>query len=669
MIIRKISRASIAFLCTGFILIMSACSSFEKQPFYELSTQYNYSINRDFWGVPYIKGETDQDVAYGIGLVHAEDAYDDLVELMPLYRGENALRNGLKNIDTDYLIRLLKVHSKVDQLAKKQLSSNVLAMAQAYADGVNEYAKSNPDKVNLSLHPISQEDILAGSYIQHLFFAGLDRDLAQMTKQETQSIPTGSNAIAVNSIKTDSGSSFLLINSHQPLAGPVGWYELNIESDSGWRAHGGNFPGSFLVNVGFNENIGWGATVNRPDVMDIFELTINPDNSNQYLLDEEWAPFKIEEDYLSFKILGILTLKTKQEFKYSKFGPVLEINGKSFALKHSKEYSFDEMDGWYEINNAKDVYDFGEKLKSRKIPSFNFVTMDSQRNIGYFYNGRIPMRINALEARQIIKVSASKENWDAGILVDNLPTFINPLNGWIQSTNQNPFSVMGKHSLKQQKINEHVDFEKRLTNRSHVANELFSTDDLIDLDRFIEIKFDNSYSKNSRQYQYLKSMAASYQDVKKTVEAWDGKTTFENTDAGLGMCIMAQEWISEMNSKPTPSYESSRKECEKISSTMGRNYSDPWGKLNTISRGGRSYPIQGSVDTLRAVYGTPNSQTKSLDMSGGDGLFFIIAEQDEGKIIYGMHNYGSSRDPASAHYSDQTFLFSQEALRYIPENL
>ena len=157
------------------------------------------------------------------------------------------------------------------------------------------------------------------------------------------------------------------------------------------------------------------------------------------------------------------------------------------------------------------------------------------------------MRINALEARQIIKVSASKENWDAGILVDNLPTFINPLNGWIQSTNQNPFSVMGKHSLKQQKINEHVDFEKRLTNRSHVANELFSTDDLIDLDRFIEIKFDNSYSKNSRQYQYLKSMAASYQDVKKTVEAWDGKTTFENTDAGLGMCIMAQGTVKWFN--------------------------------------------------------------------------------------------------------------------------
>jgi hypothetical protein len=56
-------------------------------------------------------------------------------------------------------------------------------------------------------------------------------------------------------------------------------------------------------------------------------------------------------------------------------------------------------------------------------------------------------------------------------------------------------------------------------------------------------------------------------------------------------------------------------------------------------------------------------------MSGGDGLFFIIAEEDRGKIIYGMHNYGSSRNKSSVHFSDQTFLFSQEALRFIPTSL
>ena len=665
--IKKISSAALLF---AFIILMqSSCAITNKNPTYKINNQYNVSIDRDFWGIPYIKGKTDQDVAYGIGLVHAEDAYEDLVELMPLYRGKNAIYNGLDSIDTDYLVRLLKIHSKVKDIGKQQLSQNILSMAQAYADGVNMYANKHPDKVDLSIHPVTQDDVLAGSYIQHLFFAGLDRDLAQMTAQDETSIPTGSNAIAINSTKTDSNASYLLINSHQPLSGPVGWYELNIESESGWHGHGGNFPGSFLINVGFNKNIGWGATVNRPDVMDIFELTINPDNADQYLLDDKWESFEIEEDKLAFKLFGFLRWSTKQKFRYSKFGPVIEVNGKYFALRHINQSSFKEIEGWYEISKTKNVYEFEKQLAKRKIPSFNFVTMDSDRNIGYFYNGRIPNRNDALKARQIISSSSSKDIWDEKDLVHNLPKFINPSNGWIQSTNQNPFSVMGEHSLKEKSMKKNVHFEQRLTNRSHVANELLSIDESIDLDKFIAIKFDNSYSKNSRQYKYLESIMEYDKNLKLALQKWNGKTDFNNTNAALGMCFMAQEWISEMNSKPTPTYQAAKKECDSLFKEIQRNYTDPWSKVNTISRGSRTYPIQGSVDTLRAVYGSPNSDTKSLNMSGGDGLFFIIAEEDTGKIIYGMHNYGSSRNESSVHYSDQTFLFSQEALRFIPTSL
>ena len=665
--IKKISSPAILF---AFIILMQgSCAISNKNSTYKISNQYNVSIDRDFWGIPYIKGKTDQDVAYGIGLVHAEDAYEDLVELMPLYRGKNAIYNGLDSIDTDYLVRLLKIHSKVKDIGKQQLSQNILSMAQAYADGVNMYANKHPDKVDLSIHPVTQDDVLAGSYIQHLFFAGLDRDLAQMTAQDETSIPTGSNAIAINSTKTDSNASYLLINSHQPLSGPVGWYELNIESESGWHGHGGNFPGSFLINVGFNKNIGWGATVNRPDVMDIFELTINPNNADQYLLDDKWESFEIEEDKLAFKLFGFLRWSTKQKFRYSKFGPVIEINGKYFALRHINQSSFNEIEGWYEISKTKNVYEFEKQLAKRKIPSFNFVTMDSDRNIGYFYNGRIPNRHDALKARKIISSSSSKDIWDEKDLVNNLPKFINPSNGWIQSTNQNPFSVMGEHSLKEKSMKKNVHFEQRLTNRSYVANELLSINESIDLDKFIAIKFDNSYSKNSRQYKYLESIMEYDTNLKLALQKWNGKTDFNNTNAALGMCFMAQEWISEMNSKPTPTYQAAKKECDSLFKEIQRNYTDPWSKINTISRGSRTYPIQGSVDTLRAVYGSPNSDTKSLNMSGGDGLFFIIAEEDSGKVIYGMHNYGSSRNESSVHYSDQTFLFSQEALRFIPTSL
>jgi acyl-homoserine-lactone acylase len=651
-----------------FAVFLSACSSFSPQVDFP-SNEYDVNIHRDFWGIPYIKGETDMDVAYGIGLSHAEDAYDDLVELMPLYRGKSALFNGLKGVETDYLVRLLRVHQNVEKYAKDQLSDKSLQMAQAYADGVNQFAKDNPSKVNQRLHPITKEDVIAGSYIQHLFFAGLDSGLQTMSDHISKSIPTGSNAIAANGAKTEGDSSFLLINSHQPLAGPVGWYELNVESQSGWNAHGGNFPGSFVVNIGFNRNIGWGATVNRPDVLDIFELTINPTNPDEYLLDEAWVPFEIEEDYLQIKLLGFLKIKSKQSFKYSKFGPVLEIQDKVFALRHSTQNSFREIDGWFSLNEADSVKSFESALSSRKIPSFNFVVMDSSKNIGFFYNGRIPSRENAKAARKVLQGTSSRDIWPLNKSIKDLPTFINPENGWIQSTNQNPYAVMGEYSSAPELESSHVYFEQRLTNRSFVANELLSPKTKITLDDFIDIKFDNSYSKNSRQYQFLLQLAKSNQEIALKVEPWDRQTNFRNRHAGFNSCLMAHEWLAEMNAQPIPMTKDIVATCKDWFVEIDRKQTDEWGDITTISRLGRSYPIQGSLDTLRAVYGTPNDKTNSIDMSGGDGLFYIIEEGEGGRMIYGMHNFGSSRNRESVHYSDQTFLFSQEALRFVPENL
>jgi len=35
---------------------------------------------------------------------------------------------------------------------------------------------------------------------------------------------------------------------------------------------------------------------------------------------------------------------------------------------------------------------------------------------------------------------------------------------------------------------------------------------------------------------------------------------------------MAQEWISEMNSKPTPTYQAAKEECDDLFKEMQRNY-------------------------------------------------------------------------------------------------
>ena len=65
------------FLCFFLSLVNVSCS--QEEIYQSKQDLYQIEINRDFWGVPYIKGNTNIDVAYGVGLVHAEDAYEDLV--------------------------------------------------------------------------------------------------------------------------------------------------------------------------------------------------------------------------------------------------------------------------------------------------------------------------------------------------------------------------------------------------------------------------------------------------------------------------------------------------------------------------------------------------------------------------------------------------------------
>ena len=72
----------------------------------------------------------------------------------------------------------------------------------------------------------------------------------------------GSNVIAVSPSRSDDKFTRILINSHQPWSGPVAWYEAHLNSNEGWNMVGGLFPGSPVVLVGHNENIGWSHTVN-----------------------------------------------------------------------------------------------------------------------------------------------------------------------------------------------------------------------------------------------------------------------------------------------------------------------------------------------------------------------------------------------------------------------
>ena len=189
------------------------------------------------------------------------------------------------------MVKLLKIWDIVEKNYENGLSDDVIKISEAYADGINHYASLYPDEAFKGVFPVKGKDIVAGFIHRMPLMFGLDGTLAKLAtnkypiKNEDPSTSEsdilnqrmlGSNVIAVSPSRSDDKFTRILINSHQPWSGPVAWYEAHLNSNEGWNMVGGLFPGSPVVLVGHNENIGWSHTVNKPDLIDVYELTLNP---------------------------------------------------------------------------------------------------------------------------------------------------------------------------------------------------------------------------------------------------------------------------------------------------------------------------------------------------------------------------------------------------------
>lgn len=84
----------------------------------------------------------------------------------------------------------------------------------------------------------------------------------------------GRNAFAASRRMSD-GKTWLISNSHQPYEGGVAWYEAAMQSGEGLHMAGALFPGSPFILLGHNSNLGWTNTVNGPDLIDVYKLTLN----------------------------------------------------------------------------------------------------------------------------------------------------------------------------------------------------------------------------------------------------------------------------------------------------------------------------------------------------------------------------------------------------------
>ena len=649
--------------------------------------KYNVIIYRDTWGVPHIFGDKDEDTAYGLGYAHAEDDFATIQDILIAARGNLAEYYGKSVAANDYMVKLLKIWDTVEKNYENGLSDDVIKISEAYADGINHYASLYPDKAFKGVFPVKGKDIVAGFIHRMPLMFGLDGTLAKLAtnkypiKNEDPSTSEsdilnqrmlGSNVIAVSPSRSDDKFTRILINSHQPWSGPVAWYEAHLNSNEGWNMVGGLFPGSPVVLVGHNENIGWSHTVNKPDLIDVYELTLNPENSNQYYFDGRYENFEISESSIKVKIWGPIKWTFKRKVFRSKHGPVIKNEHGSFAIRYSGHDEFRYLEQWFRMNKSQNFDDFENALKLMAIPMFNTIYADKEGNIFYIYNALFPKRSDGyIWEGDPLKGDTSENLWKDYLPYKDLPKILNPKSGFLQNCNSSPFlATTGNDNPDQSLYNNNLGIERFQTNRALRAHEVYGEDLSIDRSEFYNYKYDTKYSEKSVLVTNLKRFLAEAKTKDKNANQAINilsKWNYETDSLAVGVHYALDAIKPVYN--PDDYYYDYELIMQRLKTSVNKTKDHfgkldiKWGDIQRLKRGNKNLALSGGPDILRAIYTKGDKgQRKAV---AGDCYFQIVEWSPKGEVSsQSIHQYGSATlDSNSPYYNDQSQLFSTNKMK------
>ncbi len=655
--------------------------------------KYDVEIIRDSWGVPHIFGSRDADVAYGLGYAQSEDDLGTLQTVVAASRGQLARYRGSDAAVSDYLVTLLGVWDLIDEKYASDLPEPARMMAEAYAVGVNLYAAEHPEEAFEGLYPMTGKDVVAGFVFKAPFFYGADKVLTKLLTGKgdrslaiaplevntafhllpTPPVVLGSNAIAVAPSRSTDAVTRLLVNSHQPYTGPVAWYEAHLISQEGLDIYGGTFPGGPVIFNGFNRNLGWANTVNNPDLIDVYQLTINPDDDNEYLMDGEYLAFEQQTAFINVALWGPFAFPAERTAYRSVHGPVLKTEHGVFAIRYAGMSELRQLEQYRRLNKATDFEEWSAAMSMVALPSINYIYADKDGNIAFVYNGQFPQRAQGWDWSIDLPGDRSDLIWDSYHPYADIPKLINPSSGILFNANNSPFrATNGTDNLSRESFDPTFGLQDDDTNRSLRLMEL--TQDLrpISRDRLLQIKFDKTYSKHSIVAQVIAEILAEDWSADSTLSnaaehlrAWNLATDAGNRHAALGvLTTMGHVTRSLTGKEPDSASVSFKKAVRLLMAAYGRI--DPaWGELNRIVRGEVNLPIGGAPDILRAVYPGGELVDGKLQAAAGDTLIILVEWSENGSVKGStIHQFGSATlDVNSRHYADQVALFVAEKFR------
>jgi len=636
------------------------------------------AIYRDKWGIPHIYGKTDEATMFGYGYAQAEDRLEAIFHWIIEAEGRGAEFFGEDHLRSDIIVHAFRtpqiVREKYNLLPEK-----IRRCLEGFAEGINYYMETHPDKVPEYAFPLTGLDIAIRmqrlATVAPTCYACRDMDV------EGASI-WFSNQFAIAPFRTKEGAAILSMDPHLGYEGSLRWYEADIHAPS-MHVYGAGIVGLPVIGMGFTEFVAWCMTSNMADCGDAFMEKLSPDKT-KYLYKGQWLPLKVVKERIKVKRPDGKIDEIEKVFKYTHRGPILKEEG---DIGYSAATT--TFDCWqfpiqvFKMVQARNIAEFKEALAMLQLPYFNIMAVDVEGNIFYIFMGRFPRRPEGGFMRTEPKPGWTGEwDWQGIIPFSELPQIENPPTGWMQNCNVPPQAVTDNAAEYGKNIKgneEYLEAIKPDNTRGYWMRKVLRSREKHSFEDAKHLAMDEFIVESWVVDLILKAydmVGESFPDkdgvLARSIEVlrnWDRHAYPDS----VGVMLFAQFWkaIGERWTRvnQTNPTEDDAKALLKALKAAGRKELEiygkigvRWGDIHRIRRGDKEYEIGGGwshTTTMRQASGTFGED--GVAFCGAGSSFMMVVQMKKGAIhAESIMPWGESDDPASPHYNDQMELYARD---------
>lgn len=447
---------------------LSTAKRLETFPTEGLPLDKPVSVRWNQHHVPYIEAETDDDLAFTLGLVHAHLRGAQMNLMRLVVKGRLSELMGPFTKEMDHALRCMDLTVGTKGMWEQMPESTKRWMSR-FTDGVNHYQgqqKLRPLELRLlkaPREPWTVDDVLCvgrlmgadfnwltflallpqrkaegfsllwrrlleagGTLGDNYFDSSPEQELARMVVNAGKA---GSNTIAVSAERSESGAAMIGNDPHLGLSLPNTWVLAGLRSPT-MNVVGLMLTGLPFVCMGRSPYMAWGGTNLRAASTELFDVSGIPES-------------EIETVETEIKMRGAGTAKRK--IRRTPYGTIMSDapffpcdKGDMIAFRWVGHQPTDEPTCFLEAGRAKTPEEFRRAFEHYGVPSTAMIYADKAGNIGEIMAATLPVRGPFSEKDFVRDATDPEVDWNGFLGTCELPYSQNPAEGVIVSANTKP---------------------------------------------------------------------------------------------------------------------------------------------------------------------------------------------------------------------------------------